>query len=93
MGWEEADAVAATLAEIFSRHVTVNQTTKSAVVEKALLLTLAQARGEKRKRHWSGNQTARLANTFGWKLVALGYPQELAFQLAKELAVQMAQKK
>lgn len=93
IGWEEVDVVAVTLAEIFSRHVTVSQATKSTVVEKALLLTLAQAKGEKRKHQWSGNQTARLANTFGWKLVALGYPQELALQLAKELAVQMAQKK
>lgn len=93
MGWEEVDAVAVTLAEIFSRHVGVSQATKSTVVEKALLLTLAQAKGEKRKRQWSGNKTARLANTFGWQLVALGYSKELALSLARKLAVQLSQKK
>ncbi len=92
MGWEEIDAVAVTLAEIFSRHVTVGQATKSTVVEKAFLMAIAQAKGEKRKRQWSGSKTARLANTFGWQLVALGYPKEMALSLAKELAVQLAQK-
>ena len=93
MGWGEVDAVAVTLAEVFSRHVTVSQVTKSTVVEKALLLTLAQAKGEKRKRQWSGSKTARLANTFGWRLVALGYPKEFALPLAKKLAVQLSQQK
>ena len=93
MGWEEVDAVAVTLAEIFSRHVAVSQVKKSTVVEKALQLTLSQAKGEKRKRQWSGSKTARLANTFGWQLVTLGYPKEMALPLAKRLAVQLSQNK
>ncbi len=92
MGWEEVDAVAVTLAVIFSRHVGPGQAAKSTLVDKALLLVLAQAKGEKRKRHWSGNKTARLANTFGWQLVTLGYSKELALPLAKKLAVQLSHK-
>lgn len=91
IGWEEVDAVAVTLAEIFCRHVSVSQAAKSTLVDKALLLVLAQAKGEKRKRQWGGNKTARLANTFGWRLVALGYSEELALPLAKKLAVQLSQ--
>ena len=48
MGWEEVDALAMALTEIFSRHIAVGQVKKIAVVEKAFLLVLAQAKGEKR---------------------------------------------
>lgn len=91
LGWEEVDALALSLAEIFSRHVSVRQITKTTVVEKALQLVLAQAKGVKRKRQWGGNKTARLANSFGWQLVALGYPKETALSLAKKFAVKLAQ--
>ena len=93
MGWEEVDALAMALTEIFSRHIAVGQVKKSAVVEKAFLLVLAQAKGEKRKRGWRGNKAARLANTFGWQLISLGYPKEFSLALAKKLAVHLAQKK
>lgn len=93
LGWTEVDTTAKALADVFVRHVSVQQSAKSGLVDKALSAIVAQATGEKRKHGWGGNATARLANTFGWRLVELGYSESIALPLAKKLAVQLAQKK
>ncbi len=93
MGWDVIDETAAVMVDVFIRHVSIHQCTKERLVNKAFSAILAQATGEKRRREWRGYATARVANTFGWKLVERGYPEEVALSLAKKLAVQLAQKK
>ncbi|TXH04418.1 MAG: hypothetical protein E6R07_07040 [Nevskiaceae bacterium] len=87
---EDVESVASSLVEQFERQVSVAKAGNTRLVQRAFQLVLAQAKGEERKREWRGGTSARVAHTFGWKLVEHGYPETLSMSLAKALAVRLA---
>ena len=89
VGSDVKDA-ASGLAERFAKKVPRERNVRPADVQRAIDELIADARGLKRKHGWGFFKSTRLGDSVRWRLIELGYPQELAQSIAQQLAVSTA---